>query len=91
MVVLHRCKTPTDRLCACGRVARRLRRAGIDYEEVRVPARRRDRDEVEELTGPTWVPVLEIGDEAISDSHRIREHIDWLEERGAIPGSVRAA
>jgi glutathione S-transferase len=91
VVVLHRCKTPTDRLCACGRVARRLRRAGIEYEQVRVPARRGDRDEVEELTGQTWVPVLEIGDEVISDSHRIREHIDWLEERGAIPDSARAA
>ena len=56
-----------------------------------MPSRRRDRDEVEELTGQSWVPVLEIGDEAISDSHRIREHIDWLEERGAIPDSVQAA
>ena len=49
-----------------------------------MPVRRADRDEVEELTGQTWVPVLEIGDEAISDSHRIREHIDWLEERDAL-------
>jgi glutathione S-transferase len=91
VVVLHRCKTPTNRLCACGRVARRLERAGIEYEQVRVPARRHDRDEVQELTGQTWVPVLEIGDEAISDSHRIREHIDWLEQRDAIPDSVEAA
>ena len=81
MAVLHRGKTPTNRLCACGRVARRLDRAGIDYEVVRVPSRRRDRREVEELSGQTWVPVLEIGDEVISDSHRIREHIDWLETR----------
>ena len=83
MAILYRCKTPTDRLCACGKVARRLKRAGIDYEEIRVPVRRRDRDEVEDITGQTWVPVLLIGDEVIHESHRIREHIDWLDERKA--------
>lgn len=81
MAILYRCKTPTNRLCACGKVAGRLRRAGIAYEEIRVPVRRRDRDEVEELTGQTWVPVLLIGDEIIHESHRICEHVDWLEER----------
>ena len=43
--------------------------------------RRRDRDEVEELTGQTWVPVLLIGDEIIHESHRICEHVEWLGER----------
>ncbi len=80
MAILYRCKTPTNRLCPCGKVARRLDRAGIAYEEIRVPVRRRDRDEVEELTGQTWVPVLLIGDEIIHESHRICEHIDWLDE-----------
>jgi glutathione S-transferase len=80
VATLYRCKTPTNRLCACGRVARRLDRAGIDYEEVRVPVKRRERDEIEDLTGQNWVPVLVIGDEVISDSHRIRQHVDWLEE-----------
>ena len=77
MAILYRCKTPTNRLCACGKVARHLDRAGIDYEEIRVPVRRRDRDEVEELTGQTWVPVLIIGDDVIHESHRICEHIEW--------------
>ena len=81
MAILYRCKTPTNHLCACGKVARRLKRAGVDFEEIRVPVRRRDRDEVEELTGQTWVPVLIIGDEVIHESHRICEHIDWLGER----------
>ena len=81
MAILYRCKTPTNRLCACGRVARRLDRAGIAYEEIRVPVRRRDRDEVEDLTGQTWVPVLVIGDDVIHESHRICEHIDWRSER----------
>jgi glutathione S-transferase len=78
MAILYRCKTPTNRLCACGKVARRLDRAGIRYEEIRVPVRRGDRDEIEDLTGQTWVPVLIIGDEVIHESHRICEHIEWL-------------
>ena len=81
MAILYRCKTPTNHLCACGKVARRLRGAGIDFEEIRVPVRRRDRVEVEDLTGQTWVPVLVIGDEVIHESHRICEHVDWLGER----------
>ena len=91
MATLYRCKTPTDRLCACGRVARRLRRAGIDYEEIRVPVRRRERDELYDLTGQTWAPVLLIGDEIIHESHRIVEHIDWLDERAgdAEPAGAR--
>ena len=80
MAILYRCKTPTNHLCACGRVARELKRAGIDFEEIRVPVRRRDRDEVEELTGQTWVPVLVIGDDVIHESHRICEHIEWRTE-----------
>ena len=91
VAILYRCKTPTDRLCACGRVARRLRAAGIDYEEIRVPVRRRDREEVFELTGQTWVPLLLIGDEVVHDSHRICEHLDWLEQRDAEPAEREEA
>ena len=58
--MLHRCKTPTNRLCACGRVARELARRGIEADERRVPWRRGEREEVEALTGQTVVPVLEI-------------------------------
>jgi len=75
--VLYRCRTPTDRLCACGRVARELRRRGIDAEERRVPWRRSARDDVDELTGQTTVPVLVIQGEAICDSRRIAEHLAW--------------
>jgi glutathione S-transferase len=78
-VVLHRCKSPTNRLCACGRVARELARRGIAAEERRVPWRRADREEVAALTGQTTVPVLVIGGEAICDSHRIAEHLAWLD------------
>jgi glutathione S-transferase len=84
MAILYRCKAPSDLVCRCGKVARRLRRAGIDFDEVRVAFLKRDRPEIEELTGQRWVPVLVHGDEVIHDSHRILEYLDRLEEqRGA--------
>jgi glutathione S-transferase len=79
VTTLSRCKAPTDHVCRCGRVARRLRALDIDYEEIRVPFLKRDRPEVEELSDQRWVPVLVLGDEVISDSHRILEHLDGLE------------
>ena len=81
MAILYRCKTPTDWLCPCGRVARRLRSAGIEYAEERVAIRRRDRDEVEELTDQRYVPVLIDGDDVICDSHRIVEYVEHIEAR----------
>ena len=76
-VVLHRCRTPTNRLCPCGRVARELARRGIEAEERRVPWRRSERADVQALTGQAAVPVLEIGGQAICDSRRIAEHLAW--------------
>ncbi len=81
MATLYRCRAPTDLVCRCGKVARRLRSAGIESEEIRVPFRKGDRPEIEELTGQRWVPVLVHGDEVIHDSHRILEYLDWLETR----------
>jgi glutathione S-transferase len=77
VATLYRCPTPTDRLCPCGRVARELRRHGVGYEEVRVPFRRTGRDEVVALSGQDRVPLLVVDGEAICDSHRIVEHLDW--------------
>lgn len=75
---LYRCKTPTDYLCPCGRVARRLRYAGIDYDQVRVRVLKRDRPEIQDLTGQRWVPVLVHGDEVIHDSRRICQFLERL-------------
>jgi hypothetical protein len=80
-VILYRCKSPTNRLCACGRVARELQRRGVEVEERRVAWRKSDRHEIDELTGQNRVPVLVIGREAICDSHRIVEHLRYLDER----------
>jgi glutathione S-transferase len=76
-VTLHRCRTATDWLCPCGRVARELRRRGIEYEELRVALRKRDRDEIEALSGQRRVPLLVIDHDAICDSPRIIEHLEW--------------
>ena len=53
----------------------------MDFDEVRVPFLKRDRPEVEELTGQRWVPVLVKGDDVINDSHRILEYLEWLERK----------
>ncbi|GIK76789.1 MAG: hypothetical protein BroJett022_04790 [Actinomycetes bacterium] len=76
-VVLYRCPTPTDFLCPCGAVARKLRRLGIEHRTERVPYRRRDRPEITELTGQSRVPLLIDGEEVIHDSRRIREYLEW--------------
>jgi glutathione S-transferase len=83
MATLYRCRTPTDRLCPCGRVARELRRRDVAYTEVRVPFRRRDRPEVEALSGQRHVPLLVIEGEAICDSKRIVEHLGHRSSEGS--------
>jgi glutathione S-transferase len=75
---LYRCKTPTDRLCACGRVHRELLRAGLEVEVERVPlsAKPERREEIIALTGQPKVPVLVEADGTAShDSERIIERI----------------
>jgi glutathione S-transferase len=75
MTTLHRCSTPTDWLCPCGRVARELRRRAIAFDEVRVPRRRAQRTTVRALSGQTRVPLLELDGEALCDSRRIVAHL----------------
>jgi glutathione S-transferase len=77
-VILYRCRTPTNWLCRCGTVARRLKKLDVDFEQVRVPQRRSQRQEIQELTGQRWVPVLVDGEEVVTDSHRI---LDYLSSR----------
>jgi glutathione S-transferase len=84
VTVLYRCKTPTNVVCRCGKVARRLRSLGIEFDEVRVPYLKRDRPEVEELTDQRWVPVLVHDGEVISDSHRILEYLDRVEDQDKV-------
>jgi glutathione S-transferase len=73
----YRCPTPTDWLCPCGKIARALRRHGVDYEQRRVPLRRRDRDGIEALTGQRRVPVVVIDGDVVCDSRRIVENLEY--------------
>jgi glutathione S-transferase len=75
--VLYRCPTPTNVLCPCGAVARRLRRLGLEHATERVPYRRSSRPEIEELTRQRRVPLLVDGEEVIHDSKRILQYLDW--------------
>jgi glutathione S-transferase len=61
-------------------VARALRHEGISFQEVTVPQRRSRRPEVEALSGQRRVPVLVIDGQAICDSRRIIEHLQWRRE-----------
>jgi glutathione S-transferase len=74
---LHRCRTPTNWLCPCGRVARELARRDIEVEQHRVPWRRDRREAVDALTGQDRVPVLQLDRDVICDSKRIVEHLRW--------------
>ncbi len=82
-VVLYRCGTPTNVLCPCGAVARRLRKLGIEHRTERVARRRSQRAEIVELTRQTRVPVLVDGDEVVSDSKRILQYLEHAYGKGA--------
>ncbi len=75
--VLYRCPTPTNFLCPCGAVERRLRKRGLAHLTERVPYKRSARPEIEELTRQRRVPVLVDGDEVIHDSKRIIQYVEW--------------
>lgn len=82
MATLHRCPTPTNWLCPCGRVERALREAGVEHVTVREPLRRRNREAIGALTGQRAVPVLVLdGEEPVVDSRRIVEHLRWRATR----------
>jgi glutathione S-transferase len=75
--VLYRCGTPTNFLCPCGAVARRLKKHGLEYRTERVRRRRSQRPEIVEITKKPYVPVLVDGEEVVSDSRRILQYLDW--------------
>jgi hypothetical protein len=76
-LVLYRCPTPTNVLCPCGAVARKLGKLELDYRTERVPYRRSGRPEIVELTHQRRVPLLVDGEEVIHDSKRILQYLDW--------------
>jgi glutathione S-transferase len=75
-IVLYRCRTPTNYLCPCGAVARRLRKLELEYRTERVAYRKADRPEIVELTRQDRVPVLVDGGEVVHDSKRILQYLE---------------
>ncbi len=76
--VLYRCRTPTNFLCPCGAVARRLKKRDLEHRTERVSFRRKGRrPEIVELTGQERVPVLVDDAEVVHDSRRILEYVEW--------------
>jgi glutathione S-transferase len=90
VATLYRCPAPTDWLCPCGKVARRLRRTGEPFTEVRVPQRRARREEVRALSGQGRVPLLVIEGQVICDSRRIVEYLDHRETHDVPTGASPA-
>jgi glutathione S-transferase len=85
VAALYRCTTPTNWLCPCGKVARALAREEITTEQVAVPQRRSRRPEVEALTQQQRVPVLVIDGQAICDSKRIIEYLEFRRSAAVQP------
>jgi glutathione S-transferase len=81
MIALYRCRIPTNLLCPCGAVERRLNKLGLEHETKRVPYKKGARPEIEELTRQKRVPVLVDGDEVIHDSKRILQYLAWKYEK----------
>lgn len=74
--VLYRCPTPTNFLCPCGAVERRLQKLGVEHRTERLPYRRSQRPEIVELTRQERVPVLVDGAEVVHDSKRILQYLE---------------
>ncbi len=86
-VLLYRCRTPTNFLCPCGAVERRLRKLEIEHRTERVAMRKRDRPEIVELTGQRRVPLLIDGEEVVHDSKRILQYLDYAHAEGHSEGA----
>jgi len=78
-VKLHRCSNVWVKIGPhpCWRVQRALDDAGVDYEIVRGPVLRRNRDELERLSGQRLYPVIEFEDGSLyrAESHEMAEVI----------------
>ena len=66
-VKLHRCGTMWVKVQGhpCWRVQSALDEAGVEYEVVKGPLRRRNRDDLERLSGQRAYPVIEFEDGSV--------------------------
>jgi len=77
-IKLHRCKNLWVKMEGhpCWRVQKALDDAGVEYEVVKHPALRGNRDEFEQLTGQRMLPAIEFEDGTI-----LREESKDLKKR----------
>jgi glutathione S-transferase len=77
-IKLHRCRVMASKWRGhpCWKVQQALDEAGIEYELVKQPALRRNRNEYEQLTGYRVLPAIELEDGTI-----VREESDVLVAR----------
>ncbi|CAI2719252.1 glutaredoxin family protein [Nitrospina watsonii] len=59
----------------CTMVQSALEQLDLDYETIMVPAPHQQRQEVKELTGQTFVPVLVDGDVILHDEYEIIRYL----------------
>jgi hypothetical protein len=80
-IKLHRCSNVWVKIGGhpCWKVQRELDAAGVDYEVVKGPVRRGNRDELERLSGQRLYPVIEFEDGTI-----------YREESMAMAGRIKA-
>ena len=64
----------------CRRVRSKLDELGLEYEEHRVAVRHSQRDEVEEISGQTGVPVIVDRDNGVEGMAESADIIQYLEE-----------
>ena len=64
----------------CAKVTKKLDELGLDYDSHKVPASKRAREEVKEISGQTGVPVLVDEDHGIEGMPESDDIVDYLEE-----------
>jgi glutaredoxin len=71
IVKLHRCSSTGAKIGGhpCWKVQKALDNAGVEYEVVKGPVLRRNRDTLEQLSGQRLYPVIEFDDGSLYREH----------------------
>ena len=80
--------TPTELAVPLRQDRARAAPRRLEHEQVRVPYRKRDRGGGHRAHRPGRVPVLVLDGQAICDSKRIVEHLEWRAKRPSAPAST---
>jgi len=93
-VKLHRCSTMWVKIGAhpCWKVQKALDEAGVEYEVVKGPMRKGQRDDLEKLSGQKMYPVIEFEDGRVyrAESKEMAQRISegkLFDQSGAQPGA----